>query len=543
MKKLTETKSRKMIFIGWMLLFLFFADIQYLIRDWRSVSWYGPYVKRNCGAALAVLLVVSLLLAIWLVRGTRRIWKEFLPERGTYLPERLEAEHDRQQPWWEKAPVELLVLVTLIGAGFSSSLLIHKGRYSIDWYNSLFDLFRSLFLQQMFFALSGGLFLAGLVLLLVRYRKGLLKDTSLVCKEIRYYKNRTGLEKQLLDQNRLFAGAGLVSGVVVLGVELWLVFEYGLEVALLLLAGILTAVMLFVILRSYLHNSLASHTGKLLRQIHAMAQGEEVPRDAGLPEDSLLYEAACELEHIEDAMKKSVEKQVQAERLKIDLITNVSHDLKTPLTSMVGYTDLLKKEELSAAAADYVDIISVKQEQLKEMIQDLFELSKATSGAEQLQMETLDMKKLLEQIMGDMEDAVTESSLDIRADYGKEPLLFLGDNKKMYRVVQNLLENVLKYSMAGTRVYIETGRLAGKIYMTMKNISAYEMNFAPEEVMERFVRGDIARTTKGHGLGLAIASSFAKNMGGELLVEVDGDLFKATLLFPEAVREKDEPAV
>ena len=140
----------------------------------------------------------------------------------------------------------------------------------------------------------------------------------------------------------------------------------------------------------------------------------------------------------------------------------MSHDLKTPLTSMVGYTDLLKKEELSAEARDYVGVISLKQEQLKNMIQDLFDLSKATSGETQMAIEVLDMRRLLEQTLGNMEDAVCESGREIRTSYQDEPLLFEGDNGKMYRVVQNLLENSLKYSMEGTRIYLEARRKAEK---------------------------------------------------------------------------------
>ena len=238
-------------------------------------------------------------------------------------------------------------------------------------------------------------------------------------------------------------------------------------------------------------------------------------------------------------MQKSVEKQMQAERLKIDLITNVSHDLKTPLTSMVGYTDLLKKEDLTPAAQDYVEVISAKQEQLKEMIQSLFELSKSTSGTEKFQMEKMDMKRLLEQTLADMDDAIAQSGLSFRTALGEEPLPFLGDNGKMYRVVQNLVENILKYSLEGTRVYIDAGKENGEIFVTMKNISAYEMNFKAEEMMERFVRGDESRTSEGHGLGLAIASSYTANMGGRMELATDGDLFKVTLHFPEADGESE----
>ena len=143
---------------------------------------------------------------------------------------------------------------------------------------------------------------------------------------------------------------------------------------------------------------------------------------------------------------------MQAERLKAELLTNMSHDLKTPLTSMVGYTDLLKQEELSDQARDYVEAIALKQEQLKDMIQDLFDLSKAASGSEQLNLEVLDMNRLLEQTLGDMEDAIANSGRDIRSRFSQEPLHFMGDNLKMYRVVQNLLENALKYSMENTRI-------------------------------------------------------------------------------------------
>ena len=287
-----------------------------------------------------------------------------------------------------------------------------------------------------------------------------------------------------------------------------------------------------ILLRLWFSNPLAHDTGLLVQQIQAMSEGESIPEGLRLTEKSFLYETDQNLAHVEEAMKKSVEKQMQAERLKVDLITNMSHDLKTPLTSMVGYTDLLKKEELSDAARDYVDVISMKQEQLKNMIQDLFDLSKATSNVEQLTMEVLDMRKLLEQTLGDMEDQIKASENVIRTNFSQEPLLFLGDNSKMYRVVQNLLENALKYSLADTRIYVEAQKSGNKIRACIKNIASYEMDFAPEEIMERFVRGDKARTTQGHGLGLAISSSYVRNMGGSLEIELDGDLFKVNLEFP-----------
>ena len=270
----------------------------------------------------------------------------------------------------------------------------------------------------------------------------------------------------------------------------------------------------------------------LVEQIGAVSRTEPLGEQFRISPNSMFYEPFHQLEDLEETVKRSAEKQLQAERLKIDLITNVSHDLKTPLTSMVGYTDLLKQEELGPEAKDYVDIISQKQELLKEMIQNLFELSKSTSGVEELHMETLDMRKLLEQILGDMDDVIQESGIVVRCTFDDPPLLFSGDNEKMYRVVQNLLENALKYSLEQTRIYVEVKRTGEWLSLQMKNISKYEMDFKADEITGRFVRGDRSRSTKGHGLGLAIASSFTQNMGGTLEVEVDGDLFKVTVGFP-----------
>ena len=299
-----------------------------------------------------------------------------------------------------------------------------------------------------------------------------------------------------------------------------------------MIAGIFSLAVFGLLLRVCFNNPLARDSGYLFHQIQQVAEGEKLDEAYRIPENSLLKEAENSLENIESAMKKSVEKQVQAERLKAELLTNMSHDLKTPLTSMVGYTDLLKQEELSDQARDYVEAIAAKQEQLKDMIQDLFDLSKAASGSEQLNLEVLDMNRLLEQTLGDMEDAITASGREIRQKFSEEPLPFLGDNLKMYRVVQNLLENALKYSLENTRIYIETKKQGDWIQTVMKNIASYEMDFEPEEIMERFGRGDKARTTQGHGLGLAIASAYAANMDGTLNVEIDGDLFKVILEFP-----------
>lgn len=356
---------------------------------------------------------------------------------------------------------------------------------------------------------------------------------SFFCRERKRYRDRTSLERQLAGQSKWPFRVALIAELLIVITITGLINGMDGEVLSVILLGLTTLILILFAWKTY-RSRLNREMGLLMEQIHTMAEGSMESRIHEISEKSLLYPAFAELENIESAMQKSVEKQMQAERLKIDLITNVSHDLKTPLTSMVGYTDLLKKEDLTPAAQDYVEVISVKQEQLKEMIQSLFELSKSTSGTEKFQMEKMDMKRLIEQTLADMDDAIAQSSLSFRTALGEEPLPFLGDNGKMYRVIQNLVENILKYSLGGTRVYIDAGKKNGEIFVTMKNISAYEMNFAPEEMMERFVRGDASRTSDGHGLGLAIASSYTANMGGRMELAADGDLFKVILRFPEA---------
>lgn len=217
--------------------------------------------------------------------------------------------------------------------------------------------------------------------------------------------------------------------------------------------------------------------------------------------------------------------------MKVELITNVSHDLKTPLTSMIGCIDLLKKvENIPEEAQDYVKLLSSKAERLRGMIQDVFDMAKAASGQE-LQMEQLDMGRLLRQTAADMQDRMEESGLHFRMRIENRELPFLGDSKKMYRVYQNLIENTLKYSMAGSRVYVEVSEQDGKIRTSIKNISGCEMDFGAEEIMERFVRGDRNRSTEGNGLGLAIARSFTEACGGSFQVTLDGDLFRVDTVF------------
>lgn len=245
-------------------------------------------------------------------------------------------------------------------------------------------------------------------------------------------------------------------------------------------------------------------------------------------------------ERLEEAIeieRQSLEKAAKSEQLKVDLISNVSHDLKTPLTSMVGYLELLKKEELDDVARDYVDVISDKAEKLKVMIESLFSLAKASSGNIQLEKEPIELNRLVDQLFADMEQQIGESGLHFVKLLTSEKTCFLSDNLHMYRICQNLLENAIKYSAKGTRVFIKTfieEEETGKnICLEITNTARYYMDFNKDDIVERFARGDKARTSEGNGLGLAIVSTYTNALGGSFDIHIDCDQFKARLTFPK----------
>ena len=235
---------------------------------------------------------------------------------------------------------------------------------------------------------------------------------------------------------------------------------------------------------------------------------------------------------INQGFHTSLQEQLKSERMKVDLITNVSHDLKTPLTSIISYVDLLSKEDLPESATDYVNIVADKSDRLKNIVADLFDLAKSTSGNLPLDMERLDIRKLIEQTLGDMEDEIESSDTRIKTKLSEAPVHIFSDGKKLYRVFQNIIGNALKYSLSGTRVFIDMELDNNIVYVTVKNIAAYDMDFTADEVLQRFSRGDESRTTEGSGLGLSIAESFTWACGGKFKVEIDGDQFKVKLEFP-----------
>ncbi|WP_319001292.1 HAMP domain-containing sensor histidine kinase [Clostridium estertheticum] len=255
-----------------------------------------------------------------------------------------------------------------------------------------------------------------------------------------------------------------------------------------------------------------------------------------------LFKLAHNINNMKAGFKKSLENEIKSERLKSELITNVSHDLKTPLTSIINYVDFLKKEGLSKEESQgYIEVLDRKSQRLKILIDDLFEASKMASGAVELNIEKVDITALLQQSLAELHDKINNSSLIFKVKVPKQKIYANLDGKKTWRVFENLINNILKYTLPKTRVYIDLIERDNQIIINMKNIASYEMDFDNEEIFERFIRGDKSRNTEGSGLGLSIAKSIIELQGGRLSIEIDGDLFKAKVIIPSFSQPSIEP--
>lgn len=278
---------------------------------------------------------------------------------------------------------------------------------------------------------------------------------------------------------------------------------------------------------------LAMDIGALTDQILAVREGNMTER-LQMSGDTDLQEAADNLNEIQKGMETALAERVKSERMKVDLVTNVSHDIKTPLTSIISYVELLRQEEeLPQHVKEYIQILGEKSERLRGIVQDVFEVSKATSGQLPIHMETLDMGKLLRQTLADMDGQIAESTLIMKDSIPQEPVLVQADGQRLYRVFQNLLQNALRYSLPGSRIYLTLADETGEAVVRMKNTSRVELS-GDKDFTERFVRGDESRTDGGSGLGLSIAKSFTEACGGRFSVETDADLFTVTVRFEKS---------
>ena len=314
--------------------------------------------------------------------------------------------------------------------------------------------------------------------------------------------------------------------LAVLGMMFGVMIDYGTALFMFLFG-----VLWFILAVAFLVKRLDGFE-RIVEALKRLRTGELTDKLTDMP-TGVLSTMAEDINSLGDGMQNALQNAIRAERMKSELITNVSHDLKTPLTSILNYSDLLCQEHLTPEEAnDYAKIIHQKSMRLKNLTSDLFDISKVQSGAEQMQCERIDACTLVRQALGEQDKAIAESRLTLKVNIPDHEVPIWADGKKMSRVMENLIGNCIKYAMSGTRVFVTVSEQEREAVIELKNIANYEMDFDAGEITERFVRGDAARTTEGSGLGLAIAKSYVEACGGALAVEVDGDLFKVRITFP-----------
>lgn len=286
------------------------------------------------------------------------------------------------------------------------------------------------------------------------------------------------------------------------------------------------SIILYFILRKYV-NDLQKKYRILLKAVDEIAEGK---LNVAINEDLGVFEPfRSQVFKIQDGLQKAVDTEFRSQQMKVELITNMSHDLKTPLTAIITYVNLLKEENLTEEQSrEYLATLERKSLRLKSLIEDLFEFSKASSNNVTLNIMDVDIMNLVKQVAFEMSEKISEASLDVRMNLTEERVVIPLDSQKTFRIYENLFGNIAKYALKGTRVYVNGFRIDDTVVITLKNISAQEITVDASDLTERFVRGDASRNTEGSGLGLAIAKSFTELQGGQLHLEVDGDLFKAT---------------
>lgn len=266
-----------------------------------------------------------------------------------------------------------------------------------------------------------------------------------------------------------------------------------------------------------------------LKDIHDGKYGEKLENEdfTSTYQNTISY-----VNDISSGFEKAIEESVKSERLKTELITNVSHDIKTPLTSIINYVDLLKKENIEdEKVKEYLDVLENKSQRLKKLTEDLVEASKASSGNVKLNLEKINICELIKQATGEFEDKFAEKKLEIIMNFPENDMYINADNRYMYRVIENLFSNISKYALEKSRVYIDIKKNENKVNVIIKNISKEKLNISSEELMQRFVRGDKSRTTEGSGLGISISKSLTELQKGIFSLQIDGDLFKVELEF------------
>ena len=373
-------------------------------------------------------------------------------------------------------------------------------------------------------------FLIGYLSLVRRIKAGTLWKNSMIRKVLKWIGKCSG---KLADFARAFSRntAEKIKVLLVGGAFLFLQFLIigcvfsGAGVFLLALMAVDVAVMIFAIRK-------ADGQDRIMDGLKKISDGElqyKIKTDTLTGKQKVMAEY---INNIGSGLDAAVENSLKKERMQTELITNVSHDLKTPLTSIINYVDLMKRENpTDPKIQEYLRILDEKSQRLKVLTEDVVEASKASTGNIKLEMNDIDFVEMVQQVIGEFEEKFKEKNLTMMVHFTDEPSIIYADGQRMWRVLENVFGNVVKYAMEGTRVYAEISNRNKKVTFSLKNISAQPLNISADELTERFIRGDVARNTEGSGLGLSIAKSLTELQGGEFKLYLDGDLFKVMITF------------
>ena len=373
-------------------------------------------------------------------------------------------------------------------------------------------------------------FLIGYLSLVRRIKAGTLWKNSLIRKVLKWIGKCSG---KLADFARAFSRNTAEKIKVLLVGSAFLFLQFliigcvfsGAGVFLLALLAVDVAAMIFAIRK-------ADGQDLIMDGLKKISDGElqyKIKTDTLTGKQKVMAEY---INNIGGGLDAAVENSLKKERMQTELITNVSHDLKTPLTSIINYVDLMKRENpTDPKIQEYLRILDEKSQRLKVLTEDVVEASKASTGNIKLEMNDIDFVEMVQQVIGEFEEKFQERNLTMMVHFTDEPSIIYADGQKMWRVLENVFGNVVKYAMEGTRVYAEISNQNKKVIFSLKNISAQPLNFSADELTERFIRGDVARNTEGSGLGLSIAKSLTELQGGEFKLHLDGDLFKVIITF------------
>ena len=373
-------------------------------------------------------------------------------------------------------------------------------------------------------------FLIGYLSLVRRIKAGTLWKNSLIRKVLKWIGKCSG---KLADFARAFSRntAEKIKVLLVGGAFLFLQFLIigcgftGAGVFLIILLIVDAAAVIFIIRK-------ADGLDLIMDGLKKISDGElqyKIKTDTLTGKQKVMAEY---INNIGSGLDAAVENSLKKERMQTELITNVSHDLKTPLTSIINYVDLMKRENpTDPKIQEYLRILDEKSQRLKVLTEDVVEASKASTGNIKLEMNDIDFVEMVQQVIGEFEEKFQEKNLTMMVHFTDEPSIIYADGQRMWRVLENVFGNVVKYAMEGTRVYAEISNRNKKVTFSLKNISAQPLNISADELTERFIRGDVARNTEGSGLGLSIAKSLTELQGGEFKLYLDGDLFKVMITF------------